>query len=180
MTPMDASAQRRRAADAGSPTVLLIHIVGSAWLPHLHEPGVRRSSMYCTAIDRRSRSAAARPGRLTSTTSAHSAFINDTNTTAISRAASADSGAWRRAASWPAAAQWGALVALSALVSVIWGAAGLPAALLLGPMVGGIVLGVNGVRLVVPRLPYLGAQAVVGASRQAPMPSWRSHERVSS
>ena len=34
---------------------------------------------------------------------------------------------------------------------------------LLGPMVGGIVLGVNGVRLVVPRLPYLGAQAVVGA-----------------
>jgi membrane AbrB-like protein len=30
-------------------------------------------------------------------------------------------------------------------------------------MVGGIVLGVNGVRLVVPRLPYLGAQAVVGA-----------------
>ena len=30
-------------------------------------------------------------------------------------------------------------------------------------MVAGIVLGVNGVRLVVPRLPYLGAQAVVGA-----------------
>ena len=30
-------------------------------------------------------------------------------------------------------------------------------------MVGGIVLGVNGVRLVVPRLPYLGAQAVIGA-----------------
>ena len=46
---------------------------------------------------------------------------------------------------------------------MIWGAAGLPAALLLGPMVGGIVLGVNGVRLTVPRLPYLGAQAVVGA-----------------
>lgn len=30
-------------------------------------------------------------------------------------------------------------------------------------MVAGIVLGLNGVRLVVPRLPYLGAQAVVGA-----------------
>jgi uncharacterized protein len=72
-------------------------------------------------------------------------------------------GAWRRAASWPAAAQWGALVALSALIWAIWGAAGLPAALLLGPMVGGIVLGVNGVRLAVPRLPNLGAQAVVGA-----------------
>ena len=72
-------------------------------------------------------------------------------------------GAWRRAASWPAAAQWGALVALSALISAIWGAAGLPAALLLGPMVGGIVLGVNGVRLAVPRVSYLGAQVVVGA-----------------
>jgi membrane AbrB-like protein len=66
-------------------------------------------------------------------------------------------------ASWPAAARWGALVALSALISAIWGAVGLPAGLLLGPMVGGIVLGVNGVRLAVPRLPYLGAQAVVGA-----------------
>jgi membrane AbrB-like protein len=72
-------------------------------------------------------------------------------------------GAWRRAASWPAAAQWGALVALSALISAIWGAAGLPAALLLGPMIGGIVLGVNGVRLAVPRVSYLGAQVVVGA-----------------
>jgi uncharacterized protein len=72
-------------------------------------------------------------------------------------------GAWRRAASWPAAARWGALVALSALICSVWGAVGLPAGLLLGPMVGGIVLGVNGVRLAVPRLPYLGAQAVVGA-----------------
>jgi uncharacterized protein len=72
-------------------------------------------------------------------------------------------GSWRKAASWPAAIQWGVLVASSAVISTIWSAVGLPAALLLGPMVGGIVLGVNGVRLTVPRLPYLGAQAVVGA-----------------
>jgi uncharacterized protein len=80
----------------------------------------------------------------------------------MSARSSHSSSAWRRAASWPAAAQWGALIALSALISAIWGAAGLPAALLLGPMIAGIVLGVNGVRLAVPQLPYLGAQAVVG------------------
>ena len=72
-------------------------------------------------------------------------------------------GAMRQLSSWPAPAQWAALVVLSALISLLWGAIGLPAALLLGPMVGGIVLGLNGVRLAVPRLPYMGAQAVIGA-----------------
>jgi membrane AbrB-like protein len=71
--------------------------------------------------------------------------------------------AWYRAASWPAPLQWAALLALSALISLMWRAAGLPAALLLGPMIGGIGFGVNGLRLVVPRWPYLGAQAVIGA-----------------
>jgi membrane AbrB-like protein len=60
-------------------------------------------------------------------------------------------------------AQWAALLALSMFVSLIWGAAGLPAALLLGPMISGIVFGVNGLRLNVPRWPYLGAQAIIGA-----------------
>ncbi len=70
--------------------------------------------------------------------------------------------AWRRPASWPATAQWAALLGLSALISLLWSAAGLPAALLLGPMIAGIVFGVSGVPLAVPRWPYLGAQAVIG------------------
>jgi hypothetical protein len=66
-------------------------------------------------------------------------------------------------ASWPAFAQWATLLMLSGVISlVLWGA-GLPAVLLLGPMIGGIVFGVNDLHLSVPRWPYLGAQAVVGA-----------------
>jgi uncharacterized protein len=62
-----------------------------------------------------------------------------------------------------AAVRWTALVMLSVLLSLIWGAAGLPAGLLLGPMVGGIVFGVNGLHLSVPEWPYRGAQALIGA-----------------
>jgi membrane AbrB-like protein len=51
---------------------------------------------------------------------------------------------------------------VSTLISKLWGAAGLPAALLLGPMIGSIAFGVNGLHLTVPRWPYLGAQAVIG------------------
>jgi len=47
--------------------------------------------------------------------------------------------AWRLLASWPAAVQWAILLALSAFISLLWGAVGLPAALLLGPMIAGIV-----------------------------------------
>ena len=64
---------------------------------------------------------------------------------------------------WPVPLQWGLLLALSGALSLAWGAAGMPAALLLGPMIGGIVFGVNGAELKVPRLPYTGAQAVIGA-----------------
>jgi uncharacterized protein len=71
--------------------------------------------------------------------------------------------AWHLLASWPASIQWAALLGLSALISLLWGTAGLPAALLLGPMIGGIVFGVNGLQLAVPRWPYLGAQAIIGA-----------------
>jgi uncharacterized protein len=52
---------------------------------------------------------------------------------------------------------------VSALISQLWSAAGLPAGLLLGPMVGGIAFGVNGLHMTVPRWPYLGAQAIIGA-----------------
>ena len=80
---------------------------------------------------------------------------------------SADGGsrvvAWRRPISWPAPIQWTVLLAVSTLISQLWGAAGLPAALMLGPMIGGIVFSVNGLQLSVPRLPYLGAQAAIAA-----------------
>jgi membrane AbrB-like protein len=71
--------------------------------------------------------------------------------------------AWRLPGLWPAPVRWAALVILSALISLIWGVAGLPAGLLLGPMIAGIVFGVNDLRLSVPRRPYLGAQAVIAA-----------------
>ena len=71
--------------------------------------------------------------------------------------------AWHVPGSWPAPVRWAALVMFSALISLIWGVAGLPAGLLLGPMIAGIVFGVNDLRLSVPRLPYMGAQAVIGA-----------------
>jgi membrane AbrB-like protein len=69
----------------------------------------------------------------------------------------------RSPSTWPAAAQWAALLVLSALISLIWGTAGLPAGLMLGPMIAGIVFGVAGVRLSVARWPHIGAQAVIGA-----------------
>ncbi len=68
-----------------------------------------------------------------------------------------------RRGAWRPAQLWLSLLALSALIAAGWGALGLPAALLLGPMIGGIVFGVNGARLSVPRAPDLGAQAVIGA-----------------
>jgi membrane AbrB-like protein len=70
---------------------------------------------------------------------------------------------WRKPVTWRAAVQWAALAVLSALIWLIWSAAGLPAGLLLGPMIAGIVFGVNGLHLEVPRWPYLGAQALIGA-----------------
>ena len=59
--------------------------------------------------------------------------------------------------------QWAGLLALSAVLSLLWGAIGLPASLLLGPMVAGILFGVNGAHLTVPRAPFVAAQGVVGA-----------------
>jgi uncharacterized protein len=69
----------------------------------------------------------------------------------------------RTLASWPPPLQWGMLLLLSILISLAWGSMRLPAALLLGPMLGGVVFGVNGLRLAVPRWPYTGAQGIIGA-----------------
>ena len=59
--------------------------------------------------------------------------------------------------------RWAGLILVSAVLSALGSAAGLPAALLLGPMVAGILFGVKGVRLAVPPGIYVGAQAVIGA-----------------
>lgn len=64
---------------------------------------------------------------------------------------------------WPVPLLWLGLLGLSAAITAGWGALGLPAALLLGPMIGAIVFGVNGAILAVPRVPYLGAQALIAA-----------------
>jgi membrane AbrB-like protein len=62
----------------------------------------------------------------------------------------------------PAALQWGVMLVLSAILVAALEAVRLPAALLLGPMLAGIVVaGMEGT-VQVPRLPFMLAQGVVG------------------
>jgi membrane AbrB-like protein len=61
-----------------------------------------------------------------------------------------------------ALARWMLLIAASAALAVLLRLAGIPAALLLGPMIAGVLISVNGGAVRVPRLAYLAAQAVVG------------------
>jgi uncharacterized protein len=72
-------------------------------------------------------------------------------------------GVRRRSASGAVLAQWLMLLVLSVVLSLLWSAVHLPAALLIGPMVAGIVFGARGVRLPVPAVLYQGAQAVIAA-----------------
>jgi uncharacterized protein len=62
----------------------------------------------------------------------------------------------------PALRQWALLLAGSALLAALLDIVGLPAALLLGPMIAGIVLATNGGHIRAPRLPVQAAQAIVG------------------
>jgi len=62
----------------------------------------------------------------------------------------------------PRAGQWALLLAGSAVFAAVLQAAGLPAALLLGPMIAGILVGTGGGTIRVPRVPYFGAQAIIG------------------
>ena len=59
-------------------------------------------------------------------------------------------------------AQWGFLVACSVPLAALLEVAGLPAALLLGPMIAGIVVGCNGGTIGAPRLPVFASQAIIG------------------
>ncbi len=62
----------------------------------------------------------------------------------------------------PPVRQWGLLVAGSALLAALLEILALPAALLLGPMIAGVVLATNGGHIRAPRLPVQAAQAIVG------------------
>jgi uncharacterized protein len=59
-------------------------------------------------------------------------------------------------------AQWAILVAASAPLAALLEVTGLPAALLLGPMIAGILVGSNGGTIAAPRLPVFAAQTIVG------------------
>ena len=58
--------------------------------------------------------------------------------------------------------QWGLLLAGSVVFAALLELTGLPAALLLGPMIAGIIMATNGGTIRAPRLPVLAAQTIVG------------------
>ena len=62
----------------------------------------------------------------------------------------------------PEAGQWALLAALSAACAALLDFVGLPAAFFLGPMAAGVIMGVNGASIRVPRAPFTGAQAIMG------------------
>ena len=62
----------------------------------------------------------------------------------------------------PAIAQWIVLFTLSALIGAALEAIGIPAALLLGPMIAAVIASVAGMSIAVPRPAYYGSQALVG------------------
>jgi membrane AbrB-like protein len=63
---------------------------------------------------------------------------------------------------WPKPTQWLALIFLSIACAAVLEMVRLPAALLLGPMIAGIVLAVNGASVNVPHRAFEGAQAIIG------------------
>jgi membrane AbrB-like protein len=66
-----------------------------------------------------------------------------------------------RLARLPMPARWFILLVLSLIFAGLLELAGIPAALLLGPMIGGVLVSTNAGTLHLPRLPYLAAQTVV-------------------
>ena len=58
--------------------------------------------------------------------------------------------------------QWAVLVVLSGGLAFLFEAAKIPAALLIGPMVGGILVAVGGGSIRVPKTPFFGAQGILG------------------
>lgn len=63
---------------------------------------------------------------------------------------------------WNIAFQWGFLLLLSAALAAGLELTGIPAALLMGPMVAGAIVGMNGGTIRLPRPAFLCAQALIG------------------
>ncbi|WP_438747648.1 AbrB family transcriptional regulator [Pararhizobium sp. O133] len=63
---------------------------------------------------------------------------------------------------WHPVMQWAGLLLLSLILAALLELTGIPAALLMGPMVAGAVVGMNGGTIRLPRMPFLGAQALIG------------------
>ncbi|MGG7518871.1 AbrB family transcriptional regulator [Allorhizobium undicola] len=63
---------------------------------------------------------------------------------------------------FPVTVKWLLLACLSLALGAALEYAGLPAALLLGPMIAAILMGTNGARLALPKMPYMAAQALIG------------------
>ncbi|GAA4322088.1 AbrB family transcriptional regulator [Pigmentiphaga soli] len=78
------------------------------------------------------------------------------------------------AAKLAAPAQWVLLIAVSAVFSAVLAWADMPAALLLGPMLGGIAVAFFGARIQVPRQAFAAAQGVLGCmiATALPISSW--------
>jgi membrane AbrB-like protein len=62
----------------------------------------------------------------------------------------------------PPPVQWILLLVVSASLAALFHLTGIPAAFLVGPLLGGILVATNGGAIRVPAPPYLGAQAIVG------------------
>lgn len=69
----------------------------------------------------------------------------------------------KRLGKLPEAVQWAVLIGSSVLVGIILHNAHIPAALLLGPMIVGILMGTNSATIRIPRVGFLAAQSVLGA-----------------
>lgn len=73
-----------------------------------------------------------------------------------------EAGAAGRLARWPFAGRWTLLLVLSLLLAGLLELLGVPAGLLIGPMLAGILVGTNSGRLRVPGSGFWLAQAVIG------------------
>jgi membrane AbrB-like protein len=81
-----------------------------------------------------------------------------------------DTTAQRTIGRWPRAAQWALLLAGSIILVLPLELIGLPAALLLGPMVAGIVLGALGANIKLPQPVFIVAQSVIGCMMARALP----------
>ena len=67
-------------------------------------------------------------------------------------------------------AQWLGLVVLSVMLTGVFEALHLPAALLIGPMTAAVISGVRGASIRVPAKPFIGAQGIIGCLIGASVP----------